>query len=198
MKFMRRTTSALVLIGLLASTLLVNGCGRKEAESEGCPAESYVANDTDTLTGPADETFTGNSSFGSPFFGGTVLISPLTYTVKDSAGFPRNKVCITLYTGGSTGNGFWYLNSDYSKVVNGSGSLNRIVAVTDDSGRATLYWSSENLPPANPVISSGTGTAITYTKGADQTGTSWIKAYSGILESIFNLNWTVQGEPGPT
>ena len=54
MKIMRRTTSALVLIGLLASTVLFNGCGRKEAESEGCPTGSYVANDTDALTGPAD------------------------------------------------------------------------------------------------------------------------------------------------
>jgi hypothetical protein len=195
MKIMRRTASALVLIGLLASALLFNGCGRKEAESEGCPAGSYVANDTDTLTGPADGTLTVSSSFGNPSRGGTVLVSPLTYTVKDDAGVPRNKICITLYTGGSTGDGFWYSDSNYSTVVNGSGSLNRIVAVTDDSGRAKLYWSSENLPPANPVVSSGTGTTITYTAGSDQSGTSWVKAYSGILETIFNLNWTVKGEP---
>jgi len=198
MKIMRRTASALVLIGLLASILLFNGCGRKEAESEGCPSGSYVANDTDTLTGPADGTFTGGSTFANPFIGGTIIISPLTYTVKDIAGVPRNKICITLYTGGSTGNGFWYLDSNYSTVVFGSGSLNRILAVTDDSGRATLYWSTENLPSANPVVSSGTGTAITYTAGKDQTGTSWVKAHSGIQETIFNLNWTVQGQPGPT
>jgi hypothetical protein len=196
MKFMRRTTSVLVLIGLLASTLLFNGCGRKEAESEGCPSGSYVANDTDTLTGPADGAFTGGSSFGNPFSGGTVLFSPLTYTVKDNAGVPRNKVCITLYTGGSTGNGFWYSDSTYSTVVTGSGELNRVVAVTDNSGRATLYWSTENLPPANSAIPSTT-TPITYTAGKDQAGISWVKAYSGTLETIFNLSWTVQGEPAP-
>jgi hypothetical protein len=197
MKIMRRTTSALVLIGLLASTLLFNGCGRKEAETEGCPAGSYVANDTDTLTGPADGTVTVSSSFGNPSFGGTVRVSPLTYTVQDKAGLLRNKICITLYTGGSTGNGFWYLDSNYSTVVQGSGSLNKIVAVTDNSGRATLYWSSENLPPANPVVSSGTGTAITYTAGKDQSGISWVQAYSGTLTKVFNLTWTVQGEPAP-
>lgn len=195
---MRRTTSALVLIGLLASTVLFNGCGRKEAESEGCPTGSFVANDTDTLTGPADSTFTVSSSFGFPSSGGTVLISPLTYTVIDTAGAPRNKICITLYTGGSTGgNGFWYSDSTYHTVVNGSGAFNKIVAETDDSGRATLYWSSENLPPANPVVSSVTGTTTTYTAGKDQTGTSFVTAFSGIHETTFNLNWTVQGEPGP-
>ena len=141
--------------------------------------------------------FTVNSSFGFPSLGGTVLISPLTYMVKDNAGAPRNKICITLYTGGSTGNGFWYSDNTYHTVVNGSGALNRIVAVTDDSGRATLYWSSENLPPANPVVSSVTGTTITYTAGKDQTGISWVQAYSGTLSTLFNLNWTVQGEPAP-
>lgn len=197
MKITRRTTLAFVLIGLLVSTLLFNGCGRKEAESEGCPAGSYVANDTDTLTGPADSTFTVSSSFGFPSLGGTVLISPLTYTVTDNAGAPRNKICITLYTGGSTGNGFWYSDNTYHTVVHGSGALNKIVAETDNSGRATLYWSSENLPSANPVVSSGTGTAIVYTAGKDQTGISWIQAYSGTLATVFNLSWTVQGEPGP-
>ena len=197
MKIMRRTTSAMVLIGLLASTLLFNGCGRKEAESEGCPSGSYVANDTDTLTGPTDGSFTVLSSFNLPSLGGTVLVSPLTYTVTDDAGVPRNKICITLYTGGSLGNGFWYSDNTYSTVVNGSGALNRIVAVTDDSGRAMLYWSSEYLPPANPLVTSGTGTAITYTAGADQSGTSWVKAYSGTLEALYNFNWTVMGEPAP-
>jgi hypothetical protein len=197
MKITRRTTLALVLIGLLASTLLFNGCGRKEAESEGCPAGSYVANDTDTLTGPVDGSFTASSSFGHPFLGGSFVFSPLTYTVTDNAGAPRNKICITLYTGGSTGNGFWYSDSNYSTVVNGSGALNRILAITDDSGRATLYWSSENLPSANPVVSSVTGTTTTYTAGKDQSGTSWVSAYSGSLFTVFNMSWTVQGEPGP-
>jgi hypothetical protein len=197
MKIMRRMILALVLIGLLASTLLFNGCGRKEAESEGCPAETYMANDTDTLTGPADEAVTVNSPFGNRALAHTYRIPPLTYTVQDNAGVPRNKVCITLYTGGSTGNGIWYLDSNYSTIAHGSGALNRVVAVTDDSGRATLYWSSETLPSANPVISSVTGTTITYTAGQDQSGTSWVQAYSGTLATVFNLNWTVQGEQAP-
>jgi hypothetical protein len=195
MKILRRTTSALVLIGLLASTLLVYGCGRKESATEGCPTGSFVANDTDTLTGPADGSFVASSSFGNPSLGGTFLVSPLTYIVKDITGFPRNKVCIALYTGGSTGNGFWYSDNTYSTIVHGSGALNRIVAVTDDSGRATLYWSTENLPPANPAVP-GT-TAGQFTAGKDQTGISFVKAYSGTLSTIFNESWTVQGEPGP-
>lgn len=183
-------------MGLLAATLLFNGCGRKEAEEEGCPSGSYVANATDTLTGPADGTFTVNSSFGSPASGGTVFFTPLIYIVKENSGAPRNKVCITLYTGGSTGNGFWYSDSTYSRVVTGSGELNKIVAVTDNSGRATLYWSSENLPSANTAIPSTT-TPVTYTAGKDITGISWVKAYSGTLEDIFNMTWTVKGEPAP-
>ena len=193
MKILRRMTSALVLIGLLTSTLLFNGCGRKESQNEGCPSGSFVANDTDTLAGPKDGSFTVSSSFGSPFLGGPFLVSPLTYIVKDSSGAPRNKVCITLYTGGSTGNGIWYSDSSYSTVVIGSGALNRIVAVTDDSGRATLYWSSENLPPANPAVAV-VATPGTFTAGKDITGISWVQAYSGNLTTIFNESWTVKGE----
>jgi hypothetical protein len=81
-------------------------------------------------------------------------------------------------------------------VVNGTGSLNRIVAVTDASGKATLYWSSEILPPANPaVLVLPVTVPPVYTAGTDQTGSSWVKAYSGTHETIFNLSWTVKGEP---
>jgi hypothetical protein len=159
-----------------------------------------VANNTDTLTGPADskDTIASLPPPFLPFSGGTVIVSPLIYTVQDAAGTPRNKVCITLYTGGTTGNGIWWSDANYSTMVNGSGALNRIVAVTDDSGRATLYWSSENLPPAIPVTSTVTGTAPpVFTAGKDQTGTSWVKADSGILQTIFNFSWTVSGQPAP-
>ena len=196
MKILKKITLALVLTGLLASTLLFYGCGRQESKDEGCPSGSYVANATDTIAGPADGSITIGSSFGNASSGGTVKFSPLTYVVDDKDGNPRNKVCITLYTGGSTGNGIWYSDSTYSTVVNGTGSLNRIVAVTDASGKATLYWSSEILPPANPaVLVIPVTVPPSYTAGTDQTGSSWVKAYSGTLETIYNLSWTVKGEP---
>jgi hypothetical protein len=196
MKIPRIISSACVLIMLQTSLVLVNGCGRNEAGSEGCPSGTYVANATDTLTGPLDGKFTEGSAFGNPFLGGTILVSPLTYAVKDADGVPRNNICITLYTGGSTGNGIWYSDSTYSTVVTGSGLLNRVVAVTDGSGRATLYWSTETLPAANPVVGSTTQ-PVTYTAGKDKVGGSWVTAYSGVKETSFTVTWTVQGEPAP-
>jgi hypothetical protein len=193
MKMLKKMTSALVLIGLFASTLLFNGCGRQEAKDEGCPSGTYVANETDTIAGPVDETLTVASYFDSPALGGTERFTPLTYVVNDKDGNARNKVCITLYT-----DGIWYSDSTYSptSVVNGTGSLNRIVAVTDASGRATLYWSSEILPPGIPkALVIPVAVPPTYTAGADQSGISFVKAYSGTLETLFNLSWTVRGEP---
>jgi hypothetical protein len=191
MKILKKMTSALVLIGLLASTLLLNGCGRQEAKDEGCPSGTYVANSEDNIAGPVDDSIIISSNFGGASGGGTVKFSPLTYVVNDKDGNPRNKVCITLYT-----DGFWYSDSTYSTVVNGTGSLNRILAVTDASGRATLYWSSEVLPPANPAtLNLPVAVPPTYTAGSDQTGDSWVKAYTGTLETLYNLSWTVKGEP---
>lgn len=188
---------AICLILLSFSILLFNGCGRKEAESQGCPSGSYVANSTDTITGPADASFIVSSSFGNPFTGGSVNFSPLIYTILDNSGAPRNKVCITFYTGGSFTNGIWYLDNSYTTVVNGSGALNSVVAVTDDNGRITLYWGTGALPPANPVVVDATVSPPTYTAGKDQTGSTWVQAYTGTLSSLFTESWTIQGEPGP-
>jgi hypothetical protein len=193
MKTLKKIISALILIGLLALTLLFNGCGRQEAKDEGCPSGTYVANSTDAIAGPLDEIITVNSGFDNPSPGGTVIISPLTYTVNDKDGNPRNKVCITLYT-----DGIWYSDNTYSpsSVVNGTGPLNRIVAVTDASGKATLYWSTEILPPANQkTLVLPITVPPTYTAGSNITGESFINAYSGVLGDLFTWSWTVTGEP---
>jgi len=196
MKIMRRTTSTLVLIGLLASTLLFNGCGREEARNEGCPADSYVANSTDILTAPVDDTFVtsactpSTSGISNYPYSNTYIYPPLIFSVTDADNNPRNNVCIVLYT-----DGLWYADNTYTPpAVSGSGSFNRIVVVTDDSGRSkSLYWGTEPLPFANPVTSSGTGTSITLTAGDDQTGVSFVTAESGILSQTFKSNWTVKG-----
>lgn len=174
---------------LSALILLMQGCGRKEAVSEGCPSGTYEANSTDIINGPTDATFVVNSGFLNAFPGGPIKVSPLTYTVLDANNEPRNKVCISFYT-----DGHWYSDNTYTTVVTGSGSLNKIVAVTDDSGRVTLYWSSVNLPSANPAIP-GTTVPITYTAGTDQSGDSFVNAYSGVLGKLFKWSWTVKGEP---
>jgi len=194
MKIIKHSKLAIILILLSSSVgLLLNGCGRQEAKSEGCPSGSYVANSTDTMTGPVDGSLTPvASTFGNAFTGGRVNFSPLEYTIVDKSGVPRNKVCVTFYTGGSYSDGVWYLDNSYSTVVNGTGALNSVVAVTDDNGRITLFWSII-LPPANPATLNGT----TYTAGSDLTGNTFVQAYSGTLSSLFTESWTVKGEPTP-
>jgi len=190
MKILKIIISAQVLIGLLASTLLFSGCGRKEAESEGCPSGSFVANSTDILTGPSDDSFVTEPCASSKIY----IYPPLIFSVTDSDNKPRNNVCIVLYT-----DGVWFADNTYSfPTVAGSGNFNRIVVVTDDSGRSkSLYWGTQLLPDANPVKSSGTGTAITYTAGDDQKGTSFVTAQSGVLQKTFKDDWTVTGCPKP-
>jgi hypothetical protein len=191
MKSLRKYKLKLFLICLLTSIMLFIGCGRQQAHDEGCPSGSYVANATDKIIGPADGTLTINSNFGYAFQGGPIPFSPLTYTVLDDKDEPRNNICITFYT-----DGFWHSDNTYATVVTGSGTLNQIVAVTDDSGRAILYWSSAFLPPANSAIL-GIPVSVppTYTAGTDQTGDSFVNAYSGVLEDLFKVTWTVKGEP---
>lgn len=181
---------AICLILLSSSVLLVNGCGRDEAKNEGCPSGSYVANATDSISGPADGSTYAESSPGNPFPGGSYYFVPLAYIVLDSSGAPRNKVCLTFYT-----DGIWYTDNTYSTAVIGEGPMNRVVGVTDDSGRILLYWSSEVLPPANPVVVDTSVDPPTYTAGSDQTGSSWVQTYSGALSTLFTESWTVQGEP---
>jgi len=188
MKILTKTISALVLIGLLALTLLFNSCGRKEAESQGCPADSFLANQTDTIAGPANATFEGGSSFGNPFPGGSVLYSPAVFTVTDSSGLARNKVCLKFYT-----DGFWYSDNTYSTTINGSGPFNSITVVTNDQGSAFMYWSTEILPSAN--LASVIPPSTTLTAGADIKGQSFITVYSGVLSNEYDVNWTVKGEP---
>jgi hypothetical protein len=183
---------AMFLILVSTSLLMVISCGRQEAKTEGCPSGTYEANDTDTLNGPADGLYTITSPFNNAFTGGVLQISPITYTVIDDSGLPRNKVCITLYT-----TGIWYSDANYTTVVNGTGSMNRVVAVTDDNGRVILYWSTGTLPPANTVTVDATVSPPTYTAGTDISGTDWVQAYSGTHSTVFTESWTVQGEQTP-
>jgi hypothetical protein len=198
MTILKSRAVAIFLMLLSSSVLLLNGCGREEAKSEGCPSGSFVANSTDTITGPVDGSFTISSSFDNLFTGGRQNFAPLAYTILDKSGVPRNKVCVTFYTGGSFTNGVWYLDNSYSTVVNGTGALNSVVAVTDDNGRITLFWSTGLLPAANPVVVDSSVTPNTYTAGADQTGTTFVQAYSGTLSTQFVESWTIKGQTGPT
>ncbi len=198
MTIVKSSAVAMFLILLSSSVLLVNGCGRSEAKSEGCPSGSYVANATDSIIGPADGSFTVTSPFGNAYGGGIYILAPLVYTVQDSSGAPRNKVCVTFDTGGSYSNGVWYTDNTHSTVVTGAGALDSGVGVTDDNGRITLYWSTGVLPPANPVVVDTTISPVGYTAGTDPTGSTWIQTYSGTLSSLYTESWTVQGEQKPT
>ena len=153
-----------------------------------CPANSVLANATDVLTIPSDDSKTVPSPSGSPFPGGFIVETPLIFTVEDSTGIPKNNVCLTFLT-----DGFWFADSGYSIPIAGVGAGNQISVVTDDTGKATVYWESELLPAAAP-ISFATGTAA---PGKDQSGQSFIQVYTGVKTGVFNLNWTVQGEQLP-
>ena len=192
-------TLALVvpLLFLALPVFLVLGCGGQAAEDKGCPSGTYLAADSDTITGSADVSFTGQSSVGSLFSGGTVLFTPVTFQVSDSSG-PKNNICLIAYTGdANAGPGpYWYTDATYSSYIVGVGPYNARTIVTDDTGVATLFWSTADLPAGNPrVVSGGTPTAPTYSAGKDQNGTSFIRIYSGSRGATFNVNWTVEGEP---
>ncbi len=188
MKLTARLFSVPELAFLIAAIVLLQGCGSDVEDKQGCPSGSYLANATDTITGPDDATYIGPSSFGSPFPGGSVRYSPITFTVTDNVG-PRNNVCLIVYT-----DGFWFTDATYLTAITGVGPMNTRAVATNDTGVAVLYWRTEVLPAAN-LVTASTGTPTTYTAGADQTGQSWIQAYSGTLGKTYNVNWTVKGEP---
>jgi hypothetical protein len=189
MKIVKKMVITVSMIFLVFSVMMINGCGsNEESKNQGCPSGSFLANSTDTITGPATATYTGASSVNNPFPGGTVLYTPIVFTVNDASGAPRNKVCVIVYT-----DGFWYTNSTYATTINGTGPLNSLAVVTNDFGNAVLYWSTEVLPAANPAAT--IPPATTPTAGSDQKGQSFIQAYSGVLSKEYTVDWTVQGEP---
>ncbi len=179
MKVIIKKRATLVSIILMSLFLLAGGCGSEDAKNEGCPSGTSTANSTDTLTGPENTTVTLSSPSGNPSGGGTVFITPLIFVVRDQQGNPRNGVCLRFFT-----DGFYYTDNLYSTQINAPGST--IVGVTDDIGKVTVYWSTEDLPPAQPV----SGTAA----GADITGQSFVQAFTGVLSTSFNVDWTVHGE----
>jgi hypothetical protein len=197
MKTTTKFVSILILLFLASPVLLLSGCGKDVADSQGCPSGSYVANSTDTITGPADSTFVVQSSVGSVFGGGSIPVTPITFTVFDQNGNPRNNVCLTVYTGDTaTGPGpFWYTDVNYGTVFTGTGPYQYRTVATNDTGVAILYWTTADLPAGNPRTFLAAGPPITYTAGKDQTGTSFIQVDSGVLSATYNFNWTVQGEP---
>jgi hypothetical protein len=138
------------------------------------------------------ETFVGQSAAGSPFPGGSILPSaPITFTVSGIDGKTKNNVCLTLYTGDTAASPgpFWYTDVSLTAIFTGTGPYNYRTVVTNDTGVATVYWSTAVLPAGN--------FATATTAGADQEGTSYIQAYSGARSAVYNLDWTVQGEPIP-
>jgi len=195
MKTMTKLASTLILLFLTTPILLLSGCGSDVADKQGCPSGSYLANSTDVIIGPGDITFVGESYLGSVYGGGSITITPITFTVTDITGVPRNNVCLALYTG-DTASGFgpfWYTDVTYGTFFTGTGPYNFRTVATNDSGVAILYWSSAVLPVGNS--STLTTPPSTFTTGKDQTGTSFIQAESGTRSAIFNFSWTVQGEP---
>jgi hypothetical protein len=156
MKIVKRMAITVSIIFFVFSVMMINGCSSNESQDQGCPSGSFLANSTDTITGPANATFTGASSAGNPFPGGSVLYTPLVFTVNDASGAPKNKACVIFYT-----DGFWYADATYSTTINGTGPLNALAVVTDDFGNAVLYWSTELLPAANPATIIPPATTVT-------------------------------------
>jgi hypothetical protein len=196
MKTMTKFASILILLFLVSPALLLSGCGADVAKSQGCPSGSFLANPTDVIIGPADVTFEEAALVGSVFGGGPISFPPITFRVVDEDGIPRNNICLSLYTGDSvstTGGPFWFTDLTYGTIFNGTGPLNYRTVATNDSGVAILYWWTAVLPAGLPRTL--TTPPSTFTAGADQKGTSFIRADSGTQSVIFNAIWTVKGEP---
>jgi hypothetical protein len=182
-----KVNSILAAAVVVSSIIFMIGCGEEVADSQGCPSGSYLANSTDTINVPIDDTFAVPSAVGAP---ASPQIVPyiIQFTVTDAQGVPRNNICVKLYTGGTNGSGTWYSNDTFSTIVTGSGPMNGVTAVTDDAGSVFLFWST-TTPQAN--FASGT------TAGADIEGNSWISFTSGAISEEWIVEWTVEGEPVP-
>ena len=185
MKIMRRTTSVMVLVGLIASTLLFTGCGRKEAVTEGCPSGSFVANSTDIIsdfTLASVDQFVYSTDRAATF--GVMYIPEPAFVVTDANGAPRNNICLLITT-----NGFWWTDNSYTSILNGSGANNSIVATTDDNGKVTLHWSTYALPLSSAATSTTTdGTTQSYNPAT-------IGASSGAVSRTVSAAITVKGCP---
>ncbi len=182
MKIMKKTTLVLSLIGLLlASPLIFNGCGTKDAKNNGCPSGSFLANDGDSITS------TGICGWNDLVFAGSFLalfgegcVQDPVFTVKDVNGNPRNNVCVVLTT-----NGIWWTDHSYTTMINGD----QIVAVTKDNGTITTYWTTYPLP----LSTAATGTT---TAGAEHKYVAAaISAASGDVFRLVTADITVKGCP---
>lgn len=179
MKRNKGTLPVLVTIFALLSALLLGGCGGA--------GDQTTATATDIIVLPADstETFTPVATGVGCFAGGvSILETPVLVTVTDSAGNPKNGIFVDLYT-----DGFWSSDANYNGDIVGVGPFNMRQVETDANGRATVFWSTELLPPAMDP----TGGPPPDTAGEDRTGTSFIQAYSGVHSETFSVNWTVKG-----
>ncbi|MCK9420066.1 MAG: hypothetical protein M0R70_11880 [Nitrospirae bacterium] len=184
MKSMRINTPILTLICLLALTLLITGCGRKEAESAGCPSGSFMANATDKITstgicGWKDYVYAG----GWLAANGEGCVQDPVFTVTDINGNQRNNVCIVFST-----NGIWWTDHSYTTKI----TSDQIVRTTNDSGTVTLYWTTYPLPLSSAATSTTeAGKDYTYVAAA-------ISAVSGVVSHMVSADIAVTGCPKET
>ncbi len=177
MKLTTRLISGIFLISLVASLLVLQGCG----QSSGAPAVLTLyekcenwANDGDVFESAPES---GTLSISGTFLGGVIQYAPLIYQLSDSQGNPRNGVCVQFRTDGT-----FYLDETRTLPIAPSTSgVTNITLRTDESGTITVYWATEDLP-ASP----GAG-------NPDETGRTWVNAASGSMPpNDFNVDWTVK------
>ena len=179
----------LVSMAVFIALLLLPGCGSDVADSLGCPSGSYLMNADDVINIPDDLTITVDSPSNGLPAPATTWRYLLTFSVFDAKSKPRNNVCVRLYTGSTSGAGeAWYTDDTFGTTITGSGPMNGITVVTDDTGQAFLYWST-----TTPAALFAVGT----TDGADLEGSSWIMFNSGVHSQTMTVDWTVTGEPAP-
>jgi len=173
----------LIMLLLASAVMVLKGCGGNPdgAKLAGCPSDSLIANAGDKFnTVPADGTASVTVFTGSQANTIGVFVTPLVYQVTDKTGLPRNKICVKFYTDGS----FW--DSTYTTIA-----PNPLIVVTDDSGIATVYWSTA------PFFTSSPATAGPPAAKGDDQGPyqSFINAYSGPVLDLFTYDVTISGCP---
>ncbi len=185
MKIFSKVAIILTVLIVVFAALMLTGCGESEEPLySNCPDGSVLANSTDVITSNPDQTVEWEVLGGVGLPLGVRFSGPITFLVHDSAGNPRNKVCISFTTDGT-----WYTDENLTEVQVGEGAWNRITVETDPSGAAVLYWRTEPIPASAPATSSG-GSA---SAGIDQSDRSQIYAHSGVIADTFNYDWTVKG-----
>lgn len=184
MKSRTKVISLLLLPVLMASVLLLKGCGGDDESTSNCPDGSALSTYMDTIL------ISGNITWDPAVFyippPGVVaslgVVGGVQVTVIDQFNVPKNNICLVVNTDGI----LW--DKGYTTQLQDANG--RYITKTDGHGNATLYMTS-GIIVSNPAVSSGTA-------GEDFDFQYDISVVSGANSVNWEMTGTAQGCPGNT